>query len=391
MNRKQFFKNQTTGIGILMFCFFSLFHTQYGAAQEVPFIDDISYQQSESHRLAFPNGTTLKDIHAYDMPSMEYKEMSYQIDKSIDEDGNPQTQQTLIGAVNFYEDWQKLATRWVFNHKGTTQYHRRKQGKNIFYYKTAFEEHSDVGADYYEITKKQTQNDGFLPSIVFPTKLNETLDKNGVTYTIAPDGSVVTTNDTGGYCTYKLTNIGNKRVGIIKQITYDDASEDPVFPVFPDDNDPNVIKVVISVYDIYSCGTLLLSNTTTIEKEVLFNGICAKRIIENNYNKYRFDCQEVAARSSVIDEAEVGEMILSPNPMRSDFLHITLPLELDNESVQIDIRKIDGQKIATVTQQVNGKIIPLNIGDTVNAQGLYIISVKSSKYSNSKKLYYTKN
>lgn len=397
MNKKQLIKDRIHGIGILLVGLFTLFCAQYSVAQEVPYVDNIEYQHTESHRIAFPTGTIFEDIHAYDMPSLEYKEMSYQMNKSLDEGGNPQTLQTLTGAVNFYEDWQQLAERWLFNQEGTTLYGVQGKGRNKFYYEMDAYDHSRKGLELYLDTKAQINQFGYLTSLVFPSNIREILDGNtslvGNTtpYIIAPDGSIIVTNTGGEYIIYQEIDNENGSIGIIKQIKYQEDPDVSVYPVFPDENDPGVISLSISVFDIEICEELFLSSTIEVVKDVLFNGLCAKRITENIYSDYEFECQQTVARSSNIELELLGEMNLSPNPLRSDLLSITLPITLDDEEVLIEILDLRGQRIGKITERVNGDIIQLNVGGLIAAQGLYIISVQSPSYTNTKKIYYTKN
>ena len=88
MYKNKLLKNRRHGIGFLLVCLFTFSLWQHGVTQVVPYVDNISCQHTESHRLAFPIGTAFEGIHAYDMPSLEYKEMSYKMEKCLDENGN---------------------------------------------------------------------------------------------------------------------------------------------------------------------------------------------------------------------------------------------------------------------------------------------------------------
>lgn len=397
MNKKQLYKDRKLRIGFLLVGIFTLFCAQNSVAQDLPFVDEIQFQHTESHRISFPKGTTFEDIHAYDMPTLEYKEMSYQMSRSIDEAGNPQTLRTLRGAENFHEDWQRLAERWLFNQEGTTLYGVRGKGRDKSYYKMDAFDHSKKGKEWYENSKVQINKFGYLTSLVFPSRIRGILNGNtpsieGTTpYSIAPDGSLVLTNTGGEYIIYQEIDNGNGSIGIIKQIKYQENPDVSVFPEFPNENDPSVVSVTISIFDIEICDELFLSSTTEVVKDVLFNGLCAKRITENIYSDYEFECQQIAARSSMSEGNVVGDMNLSPNPLRSDLLNIKLPLSLDDEEVQIEILDLRGQSIGKIRQRVKGDIIQLHVGDLIAVQGIYIISVQSSSYTNTKKIYYTKN
>ncbi len=371
----------------------------YGLSQDIPYVDKISYTHTESQRLALPSGTSFDDLHAYDIPSLEYKEISYRLDKSLDEAGNPQTIRTVTNGVNFYEEWQRLSERWLFNQNGTTLYSRVGKGRNKTYNETDLIHHSRVGLEMYQDFKNETLKYGFLTSMVFPNSIIQAI-KNGsssngillesnLPYTIAPDGSLVMTNTGGEYMVYQL--VDNDKIGIIKYIKYQEEPDVSVYPVFPDENDPNVMSFSISVFDQISCDELLLKSKTEVSKEVLFNGLCAKRIIEEFYDEYDFQCNQSALRSSNLNHKTVAEMTLFPNPLRSDVLTIFLPVSLDEEEVEITISNLNGQKLGQIIKSINGNTIQFNVGDSLSTQGLYIISIRSSGYSNNKKIFYTKN
>lgn len=371
----------------------------YGLSQDIPYVDKISYTHTESQRLALPSGTSFDDLHAYDIPSLEYKEISYRLDKSLDEAGNPQTIRTVTNGVNFYEEWQRLSERWLFNQNGTTLYSRVGKGRNKTYNETDLIHHSRVGLEMYQDFKNETLKYGFLTSMVFPNSIiqaikngsssNGILVESNLPYTIAPDGSLVMTNTGGEYMVYQL--VDNDKIGIIKYIKYQEEPDVSVYPVFPDENDPNVMSFSISVFDQISCDELLLKSKTEVSKEVLFNGLCAKRIIEEFYDEYDFQCNQSALRSSNLNHKTVAEMTLFPNPLRSDVLTIFLPVSLDEEEVEITISNLNGQKLGQIIKSINGNTIQFNVGDSLSTQGLYIISIRSSGYSNNKKIFYTKN
>lgn len=381
-------------------CCFTLMFSQYGESQEVPFVDELSYKHTESHRLALPNGTSFDDLHAYDMPSLEYKEMSHQLEKSLDENGNPQTIKTVISGVNFYEDWQRLAKRWLFNSNGTTLYEESGKGRNKSYKQIDFIEYSRMGLDMYENTKAQVRKFGYLSSLVFPSEIRKvignntqggTLDGMNEPYVVAPDGSLVMTNTGGEYVIFQVLDSQSGSVGIIKYIKYESDPNDPVFPVIPDENDPGVIQLSVSVFDKEICDQLVLTNTTDVEKEILFNGICAKRIVENTYSDYKFECDETGLRSSDENDLVQGDLTLSPNPLRSNLLAVSLPFSLNNQEVKLIISNLSGQKLGELNQVVNGNLLQVNIGEILTTQGLYIISVQTPDYVGSKKLFYTQN
>jgi len=385
---------------LLYACLFTLTYSSYGYSQGVPFVDKISYKQTESHRLALPDGTLFDDIHAYDMPSLEYKEMSHQLEKGLDENGNPQTIKTVISGINFHEDWQRLAKRWLFNSKGTTLYEASGKGRNTTYNQIEFIEYSRMGLEMYENTKEQIRKFGYLSSLVFPSEIR-TFIENGsqggtihgvdVPHKIAPDGSIILTNSGGEYVVYQVLKSGNGSIGIIKYIKYENEPNNPIFPVFPDENDPAVIVMSVSVFDKEVCDELLLTSVTDVEKEILFNGICAKRIVEKTYSDYQFDCEQTELRSSFKSGQIQEELTLSPNPLRSSLLTISLPMSLDGENVKVTIGNLSGKKLGELNQIVNGDRLQVDIGDIIASQGLYIISVQTIDYIGTKKLFYTQN
>ena len=391
MKKNKMFREYLLGIGLRVAYLLLVFQAQHSWAQFGPYVDNIKYQKTESHRIAFPAGTSYNEIHAYDMPSLEYKEMSYRIERSMDDKGNPQTLQTLTGAVNFYEDWQGLAERWLFNEKGTTLYVAEGKGRNKTYHATKLYEQTRKGLEKYLESKDQFHQLGFLPSQIYPDNIKEIFVQNGTPYINTQEGVVIATNDGGEYVIYEEIDDGNSNIGIIKQIKYQEQIDNSVYPDIPNENDPEVIEVIISVFDIDKCGVLLLSSTTEISKEILFNGLCAKSIVETTYSDYQFECEQTALRSSVIEEKVDERMTLSPNPLRSNMLNISLPMSLNNEEVQISLTNLRGQNLRKVYKIVNGKEVQVNLDEMINTQGLYLVNVKSSTYSSTKKIYITKN
>lgn len=439
------------------------FLTQSIHAQLMPYVDDISYDKTESYSIAFPTGTTFEDIHAYDMPSLEYKEMTYAIQKKLDSDGNPQTLQTLVSAENFYESWQNLSERWLFNQRGSTLFGAKGKGKSKSYYVKNQYEHTETSGILYNSIKEQVNKVGYLSSLVFPTRIGQYLDQTGTPYTTTPDGKVIVSHD-GNYVVYQVTpnTNGSGKVGIVTTITYDGAGQgnsastggstgtgsgtgvgngtgtgtgtgtgnntesgdgtstgtggntgsgdgsgsgtggnagdgtgtgtggttpNP-YPTIPDIQDPDVISVIVSVFDLEICGELFLTSTIETTKDVLFNGLCAKRISQTNYNNYQFDCTETASRSSEEDLDRKGNMKIAPNPLRSDILHIGLPLDMNGEHATIQLSTISGQVISRQEKVIQGNSIQLPVAHLLPQEGLYIISIQSSKYTDSQKFFY---
>lgn len=406
----------------IMFAF--LLVQQVGIAQNPTYVDNIGFEITESSKIVLPEGTQYDDIHEFDIASLEYQEKTTYKSKYFDDEGNPQTEITLTNAINFYEDWQGLATKWIMNQDGTTSYKQEdSQGAYIEY---KYQAQSERGEQLYEGVKTLANETGFIASLVYPQQLEAYMEEEGIEYIVGPDGSLIRQNN-GSYVTYRLATVEGQKIGIISEVNYfgspgDHENESPnveegeeggdgdevgdyEYPEIPDVNDLEVANATTSVFDIDLCGELFLSSRIGLTKVKLFNGLCAKSVIEEYYSDYDFECNDGDFKmGNDVSEMTVGtsqsdherstfssDLTVYPNPLSNDMISISLPTEIANQDYELTITNLSGIEFLERKGKLNDAKLQLNVGASLSSDGIYIISIISENQVFTKNFYYLKN
>lgn len=264
-------------------------------SQTIPFVDELSYTQIESRELIMDDRVVDDHLHPFDMRFKGGSELTYRIEKYLDEEGNPHTIKTITGGLDVYDTNGDTAIRWIDNQIGTQVLAKDFKSDGDDYVELETYHYSNSQFESYQSSRLQILKKGFLWNIVFPSTVKEILDSEkqsgnfgdtNTQFLKDGDGSIVLHNRMGEYIVFSMENVDDSMVGIIKFIKYQSAQQGNSFPAFPNENDAEVISVSTSWYDVEMDNQLVLSKTIDMDKVILFDGKCAKRKVENLYSEY---------------------------------------------------------------------------------------------------------
>jgi len=357
-------------------------------SQDIPFVEMLKFEETTKHYVQLPEGTILEDIHPYDIPLMEPKEEVNIHSQYLDNEGNPQEDILLKATINCYEDWEGLGNKWLINQDGISSYKSSTpKGNNYSFIRTI--PHTGMSNAFYTLNKESIGMNGYLASKVYPPQLLSQLKSTGHLYSITSNAQVVVQNEE---TTYTIYSEGSPFT--ITEVVFNDNNNNPIDFDNISLSNTDIERITISTFGQGLCDQFLIMSKIEISRDILLNGLCVKKVIETYYDNYLFNCTDnnVLSRNQLantdIETNNNTEIFIHPNPLNDDFLFLTIPNSMLDKNLIVELKSIQGRLLKKIKINQATNQLPISVGDFIQQDGLYLLSVKDDQQTFTKKFYY---
>jgi hypothetical protein len=328
---------------------------------DVPVVKDLSYTLHTRTYYKVMEGITWEDIEPMDLLSIYPRESVERLRYTVDGNGDPLTQRTLLSQKDMYPAWATYYELTRYGEEGITSQVNAQSVSDSDLFLPTDEEEQEMMASL----RADIQAHGYMGGYVYQAPTEEDLTW------LSSISDQVQWSDDGQV----LSSVFDSRSETWDNANLRKISESPM-------DEGGRIRVT-HYYRADDEGTLPLLRAVVVERFMdLSNGICVTEVNIESYTDYTFDPhhpdEENAGLRMSADAYSAPAFDIFPNPLRGDLITLRMQPHLIGQPVIMHVVDAQGSSLHAVHRTITAEQETLRLSGSQYTAGLYYLVIEAN-------------